>query len=104
VVLVPGNGALRARAQTRSATNTSRLVNTGFGLRVHLHLAAPRAAPHADILESSTEARLIVTFEVRKRYDNIRICNSRPDFCSLTVLEVNGAIAVPIFAVSQCLR
>ena len=61
---------------------------------MHLHLAAPRATAHAEVLERAAEARLLVSLEVRQRDDDVGVGDGRADLGSLAVLEMDGDLAV----------
>ena len=57
---------VRADLRALAAADTVVRFHRGLALCVHFHLARARSAAHAEILERTAEARLLVALEVRQ--------------------------------------
>src|SRR5450830_1305221 len=94
MVGVPSDRDLRAGTDAGTAGDALDDVDTRLGLRVHLHLPAPRTTAHADILERAAEAGLLMPLEVRERDNDVGVGNCSADLGSLATLEMDGNLAV----------
>ena len=62
----------------------------GLARAVHLHLARPRAASHADVLQAAAKAGGLVALKVGQADENVRIHNGGADLGLLHIVAVNG--------------
>ena len=75
---------------TGAASDTFICMYKGLTGIVHLHLAGPGAASHAQVLKCASKTGCLMPLKVGQGNDNVRVHNGPANLCLLHVLSVNG--------------
>ena len=103
-VLAEGGGAVGADPGTGMAAHALFLLDEGLAGVVLLHLAGPAAAAHADVLETSAHAGLLMPLEVGEGDEDIRVHDGPADLGLLHVFAAchgDGDLVVALEAVAD---